>query len=206
VAHSLSIYSVDLNKDAVGTLSTRVRTHGLVRAARCLLCGALHQQYYVGVVLCQGEQPLGDVCPRCLSLPPERCAWMIWEYAARLWDEVGAGLIQAGYPWPPEESAEERQRRAEDQRRREHERRQRLAGPVSELPESGPVTQAEKEHLADLLLGLAQEVDRLREWPTSLEALQEAEWEAIQAQHAELPPGVVWRQVQARYAKLATAS
>ena len=199
MANSPTIVSLDLNTDILSNLSTRIGLHGLIRAARCLLCGALHQQVYVGILLCEGNQPLGDLCPRCLSEPPDRCARQVWERAAHLWVEVGAGLTHEGFPWLPEETAAKRSRRAEDRRRREHERRRRLAGPAAARPEPEPVTQAEKEHLADLLLRLAEEVGWLHEWPTAVAAVRQAEEEAIQAHHAELPAEVVGRFVQARY-------
>jgi hypothetical protein len=205
MADSLATLAPELTKGNGCAFSSRVRPHALVREARCLLCGAVHKEFYVGVVLCEGDEALGDVCPRCLSEPPDRCARRVWGRASRLWAEVGAGLTREGFP-PQEEAAEERQRRAEDRRRRERERRRRLAGPVSAVPEPKAVTQAEKEHLAELLLTLAEGVGRLREWPTPPAAVQEAERQAIQARHPEFPPGVLRRFVHARYGEPATDS
>jgi hypothetical protein len=170
-------------------LSACLRPHGLVREVRCLLCAAVLQQRYVGVALCEDGQPIGDLCPRCLGEPPARCAERVWARAARLWAEVGAALLRDASPLSGSAAEVERGRRAEDRRRREVERRLRAAGLLPAGPEAEPATRAEKEHMAELLLSLAQGLERLHEWPITPAELQEAERAAAEAHsRTDLPP------------------
>jgi hypothetical protein len=160
--------------EIAGPLTVGPRPHPLVRHARCLLCGAGHKQFYLAVLLYEGDQPLGELCPRCLREPPGRCAQRVWRRAARAWAEVGAALFLDDSHRSEKEAWEERRKWAEDRRRREAQRRLRLAGPVSAVPEPEAATQAEKEHLAELLVALAEAVGRLDEWPADLAAVEGA--------------------------------
>jgi hypothetical protein len=173
--------SVSSSSSAHGApaLSAHLRPHEQVRDARCLLCGSVHKQFYVGAVLCEDGQPIGDLCPGCLGEPPARCAERVWARAYSLWAEIGEALLRDEFPLLGQAAAQERRRRAEDRERREAQRRLRMAGPVPAAPEPEPVTGAEKEHMAELLLTLAEGLGRLQEWSITLEALQEAEWAAV---------------------------
>jgi len=180
VANFTAGVSTSSSKHAAVALTAYLRLHELIRDARCLLCAALHKQFYVGAVLCEDGQPIGDLCPSCLAESPARCAEMVWCRASRLWAEIGEALLQDESPLSGRGAAAERQRRAEDRRRREAERRLLVARLVPAAPEAEPVAQAEKEHLAELLLSLAEGLERLHEWPITLAALQE-ERTAVQA-------------------------
>jgi len=169
------------SSEYAAALSTRLRRHAQIGEARCLLCSVVYKQFYVGVVLCEGGQPLGDLCPRCLSVSPARCAQKVWCRASRLWAEIGEAVFGDAFLLSGEEAEEERRRRAEDRQRRETERRLRLANPLPVAPEPEPVTQAEKEHMADLLLTVAEGLGRLQKWPISVAAVQEAERAALRA-------------------------
>jgi hypothetical protein len=103
----------------------------------------------------------------------------VWARAYSLWAEIGEALLRDEFPLSGQAAAEERRRRAKDRGRREAERRLRMAGPSPAVPEPEPVTGAEKEHMAELLLTLAEGLGRLQEWSITLEILQEAEWAAV---------------------------
>jgi hypothetical protein len=175
VANASASVSTSSSKHAAPALSAHLRPHELLRDARCLLCAAVHKQFHVGAVLCADGQPIGDLCPGCLGEPPARCAERVWARASGLWAAIGAALLRDEFPLAGQAAAGERRRRAEDRQRREAERRLRVAGPVAAVPEPEPVTAAEQEHLAELLLTLAEGLGRLHEWSITLEALQEAE-------------------------------
>jgi hypothetical protein len=181
VVHSSAGVSPGSSTHAAAALSDCLRSHELIRDARCLLCASIHKQYYVGAVLCEDGQLIGDLCPRCLGEPPARCAESVWRRASRLWAEIGATLFQDQFPLVGRLAVLERRRRAEDRRRRETERRLRLACLVPAPPDPEPVTQAEKEHLAELLLSVAESLGRVQEWSITPAALQEAEQAAVQA-------------------------
>jgi transcriptional regulator with AAA-type ATPase domain len=192
-------------------LPTYLRPHALARDARCVLCGAVHQQLFVAVVLAEAGAPVGEVCPRCLSEPPARRARLVWGRAALLLAEAGEALSRAGavcvadaaLRGQVEEDRQQRDgdrlRRAEDRRRREAERRERLAWPEPGVPEPEPATQQEKGHAAELLASLAEGVGLLRVWPTSLEALKQAERAALEANFPSLAGGQARQVVEARY-------
>jgi hypothetical protein len=181
VANSSVGVSTGSSKQAAAALSACLRPHELVRDARCLLCATVHKQSYVGAVLCEDGQPIGDLCPRCLGEPPLRCAEKVLCRAAWLWAEIGAALLRDNLLLSGRMPVPEQRRRAEDRRRREAERRLRLAGLVQALPEPEPVTQAEKEHFAELLLTLAGALGRVQEWSITPAMVQEAERAAVQA-------------------------
>ena len=184
--------------------STHLRLHGQVRDTRCLLCGALCPQVYVGVLLAEGGRPVGEVCPRCLSEPPCRRAQANWARAGWLYAQVGEALSRAEAL--REETASlwarvraDRRQRAQGRARREAERRQRLAGPGPATPEPEPATVEEKADLAELLSALAEGLGAWGEWPTPLAELKAAEAEAVQAHCPGLPEEEVSRGVEGRY-------
>jgi hypothetical protein len=187
VANSFAGVSTGSSKHATAALSACLRPHELIRDARCLLCATVHKQSYVGTVLCEDGQLIGDVCPRCLGEPPARCAERVWCRASRLWAEIGEALLRDQFPLSGRMAVQERRRRAEDRRRREAERRLRLACLVPALPEPEPVTQAEKEHIAELLLSLAERLERVQEWSVTPAMLQDAERAAVQARRRTGP-------------------
>src|SRR5262249_41875064 len=152
-----------------------------IRDARCLVCALVHKQSYVGAVLCEDGQPIGDLCPRCLGEPPARCAERVLCRAAWLWAEIGAALVRDQLLLSGGMPVHQRRRRAEDRRRREAERRLRLAGLVQAQPDPEPATQAEKEHFAELLLTLAEALGRVQEWSITPATVKEAERAAVQA-------------------------
>jgi hypothetical protein len=191
--------------------STHMRFHALVCDARCVLCGAVYQQLYVGAVLFEDDQAVGPVCPRCLSHPPARCAREARERAAQLWDQAGEAAWDGALA--QEKSARAREqvmadhagreqgelRRAEGRLAREAARREGMAWPGPARPTAEPATVQEKEDGADLLDSLAEGVGLLPAWPTSLGALQDAERVAFQATFPTLPAEEVRRFVEARY-------
>ena len=59
-------------------LSTHLRQHPDMRDARCVLCGAVYAQYFVGVVLYEDSQPVGDVCP-CVAMVSVRSPAAMFE-------------------------------------------------------------------------------------------------------------------------------
>ncbi len=192
-------------------LSTHLRTHEQVRDARCVLCGAVYGQFYIGVILSEDGEAVGDVCPRCLSEPPCQRARVIWARASRLWAEVGEALSRAEAL--REETATltergrrdhrqrawDRLRRAEDRAGREAERRRRMVWPGPAEPEPAPATAEEKAGLAELLLSLAEGLGGLPEWPTALAEVEAAEALAVQVHFPGLPEEEVSRGVGNRY-------
>jgi hypothetical protein len=58
----------------MGAIDVQLWTHKTVRAVPCALCGVDHEQLYVGVALRDGQDFLGDLCPRCLAVPPDQAA------------------------------------------------------------------------------------------------------------------------------------
>jgi hypothetical protein len=105
----------------------------------------------------------------------------VWCRASRLWAEIGLALLQDRFPLVGRLAVLERRRRAEDRRRRETERRLRLACLVPAPPDPEPVSQAEKEHIAELLLTIAEALGRVQEWSITPATLREAEQSAVQA-------------------------
>jgi hypothetical protein len=77
-----------------------------------------------------------------------------------------------------------------------------MAWPGPAAPDPEPATAEEKEHLAALLLALAEGLGGLPQWPTSLAELEQAEVQAVQVQFPELPEEVVSRCVENRYRDL----
>jgi len=185
-------------------LSTHLRPHADIRDTRCVLCGVVYAQFFVGVVLDEGSQPVGDVCPRCLSEPPWRRARWLWERARRLYAEVGEALSRAAALLQEsaqlrEQRERDRLRRAEDRQRREAGRRQRMAWPGPAVPEPEPATVVEKGDAAELLTELAEGVGLLREWATPLDAVKDAEVLAVQVWYPWFSGEAVRSFVEKRY-------
>jgi hypothetical protein len=65
-------------------LSTRIIHHDLYRLIPCCLCGAEWDEQWVGVTLFVREQPLGDLCPRCLNRSPQEGARRMRDLYQRL--------------------------------------------------------------------------------------------------------------------------
>ncbi len=195
----------------VPEFSTHMRFHALVCDTRCVLCGAVYQQLYVGAVLFEGDRAVGPVCPRCLSLAPARCAREARERADRLWDQAGQaawdGALAQGESVGRREqamadhAARERDalRRAEGRPAREEARREGMVWPGPTGPAPEPATVQEKEDGADLLDSLADGIGLFPAWPTSLGELQGAERAAVQATFPTLTADDVRRFVEARY-------
>ena len=65
-------------------LATRVWNHDECRRIACYICEAAWAERYVGVVLCDGREFLGSICPKCLRGTPSDAAVWIGEYCLRL--------------------------------------------------------------------------------------------------------------------------
>ncbi len=194
--------------------STRLRLYSQISDARCILCGAVYQKLFVGVVLFKGDQPLGSVCGRCLSEPPGRCAQEARERADRLWDQAGEAAWDSALRQETcdplhaqvmtEHAARERaeSRRAEGRAAREAARGEGMAWPGPARPESLLATVEEKEDRAVLLDSLADGIELFSEWPTSLESLRDTELVAMQEQFPEFAHADVRAFFEERYGQL----
>ncbi len=194
--------------------STNMRLHAQVSDIRCILCEAVYQQFFVGVILFEGDQPIGSVCAHCLSESPGRCAREVRVRADRLWDQAGeaawhSALAQGQSPRVhaqvmADHAGRERDEllRAVGRPVREAARRAGMDWPGPARPAPEPATVEEKEDRANLLYSLAEGIELFPEWPTSLETLRDFEQVAVQANLPGVPAEEVRRLVEARYDKL----
>lgn len=65
-------------------LRTELVIHSRHPQTVCALCGGAWEQHYVGVSLFDGDEQLGDLCPRCLARGPRPSAELVRARAARL--------------------------------------------------------------------------------------------------------------------------
>jgi len=66
------------------SLAIRVWNHNECRRVACYICETAWDEHYVGVVLCEGREFLGSICPRCLRGPPSDAAVWLGEFCLRL--------------------------------------------------------------------------------------------------------------------------
>lgn len=80
-------------------LTTGIVYHDQYRTIPCCLCGEEWEEEWVGVALFVQNQAVGDLCPRCLSRPPQEGARRLHELCRRLRDlcrRSEENLAQAG--------------------------------------------------------------------------------------------------------------
>jgi CheY-like chemotaxis protein len=68
----------------MATLRLEIRTYSVKREVPCVLCGKFFEQRFVAVVLLDGLEQLGEICPPCLAGGPKQRAERVREHVARM--------------------------------------------------------------------------------------------------------------------------